>query len=155
MLIALGYGATRTGFFPAEANAYLSKFVFYFALSAMLFRFSANLSLADVWDGRLVAAYLWGTLFVYGIATIVGYLRRQSTEVTAIRKGWVDYKNAQQQTVSVEADSVVVASGAGADPNILTQLTVGDIPTKIIGDSASLDYIEGAMATAQQAVAEL
>ncbi|MCR8825300.1 AEC family transporter [Pseudosulfitobacter koreensis] len=83
-LIGLGYWAGRARFFTQEATAYLTKFVFYFALSAMLFRFSANLGLAEVWNGRLVAAYLWGTLFVYGIATIVGYLRRQTTEVTAI-----------------------------------------------------------------------
>ncbi|MBM1815769.1 AEC family transporter [Pseudosulfitobacter pseudonitzschiae] len=83
-LIGLGYWAGRARFFSQEATAYLTKFVFYFALSAMLFRFSANLGLAEVWNGRLVAAYLWGTLFVYGIATIVGYLRHQSTEVTAI-----------------------------------------------------------------------
>ena len=75
-LIGLGYWAGRSRFFSAEATAYLTKFVFYFALSAMLFRFSANLSLAEVWDTRLVAAYLWGTAFVYGIATLVGILRR-------------------------------------------------------------------------------
>ena len=74
-LIGLGYWAGRTRFFTAEATAYLTKFVFYFALSAMLFRFSANLSLAEVWDSRLVAAYLWGTAFVYGIASLVGFLR--------------------------------------------------------------------------------
>ncbi len=74
-LIGLGYWAGRTRFFTGEATAYLTKFVFYFALSAMLFHFSANLSLADVWDGRLVAAYLWGTTFVYGVATFVGFLR--------------------------------------------------------------------------------
>lgn len=39
----------------------------------MLFRFSANLSLAEVWDSRLVAAYLWGTAFVYAIASLVGF----------------------------------------------------------------------------------
>jgi len=83
-LIAVGYWAGRTRFFTAEATAYLTKFVFYFALSAMLFNFSANLSLAEVWNGRLVAAYLWGTLFVYGIATIVCYLRGLNIEVTAI-----------------------------------------------------------------------
>ncbi|MEQ6249710.1 AEC family transporter [Sulfitobacter sp. HNIBRBA3233] len=83
-LIGLGYWAGRTKFFSEEATAYLTKFVFYFALSAMLFRFSANLSLADVWNGRLVAAYLWGTAFVYGIATIVAYLRGLKVEVTAI-----------------------------------------------------------------------
>ncbi len=74
-LIGLGYWAGRTRFFTAEATAYLTKFVFYFALSAMLFNFSANLSLAEVWDNRLVAAYLWGTAFVYGIASLVGFLR--------------------------------------------------------------------------------
>lgn len=83
-LIALGYWAGRSKFFTAEATAYLTKFVFYFALSAMLFRFSANLSLAEVWDGRLVAAYLWATAFVYGLATLVSYMRGLSIEVSAI-----------------------------------------------------------------------
>lgn len=83
-IIGLGYLAGRTRFFTAEATAYLTKFVFYFALSAMLFNFSANLSLADVWNTRLVAAYLWGTAFVYGIATIVSYVRGLSIEVSAI-----------------------------------------------------------------------
>lgn len=83
-VIGLGYGAGRTGFFTPEATAYLTKFVFYFALSAMLFRFSANLSLNDVWNGRLVAAYLWGTAFIYGVATIVALLRNQGMAKTAI-----------------------------------------------------------------------
>ena len=83
-LIGVGYWAGRTRFFTSEATAYLTKFVFYFALSAMLFRFSANLSLADVWDTRLVMAYLWGTAFVYGIATIVGFLRGLDVQTTAI-----------------------------------------------------------------------
>ncbi|MEM5520582.1 AEC family transporter [Sulfitobacter sp. AS59] len=83
-LIGLGYWAGRTRFFTAEATAYLTKFVFYFALSAMLFHFSANLSLAEVWDSRLVAAYLWGTAFVYGIATIVGFLRNLDVANTAM-----------------------------------------------------------------------
>jgi len=46
-LIGLGYGAGRTGFFTPEATAYLTKFVFYFALSAMLFRVSASLCLSS------------------------------------------------------------------------------------------------------------
>ncbi|MGJ8615873.1 MAG: AEC family transporter [Sulfitobacter sp.] len=83
-LIGLGYWAGRTRFFSAEATAYLTKFVFYFALSAMLFRFSANLSLAEVWDTRLVVAYLWGTAFVYGIATIIGFIRRLDVPTVAI-----------------------------------------------------------------------
>lgn len=83
-LIGLGFWAGRTRFFSAEATAYLTKFVFYFALSAMLFRFSANLSLTELWDTRLFAAYLWGTAFVYGIATLVGFLRGLDIPTTAI-----------------------------------------------------------------------
>ncbi|WP_300054273.1 AEC family transporter [Sulfitobacter sp.] len=83
-LIGLGYWAGRTRFFSAEATAYLTKFVFYFALSAMLFRFSANLSLAEVWDSRLVVAYLWGTAFVYAIASLVGFLRRLDVATNGI-----------------------------------------------------------------------
>lgn len=83
-LIALGYWAGRTRFFSEEATAYLTKFVFYFALSAMLFRFSANLSLAGVFDLPFVLAYFTGTLAVYLIATLVALLRRISVEQTAI-----------------------------------------------------------------------
>jgi len=83
-VIGLGYGAGRTGFFSEAATAWLTKFVFYFALSAMLFRFSANLSLSEVFDLRFVAAYLWGTAFVYAIATIVAFVRGLDVEETAI-----------------------------------------------------------------------
>ena len=41
----------------------------------MIFRFAANLELAEVWDGKLVAAYLCGTLAVYLIATAVARIR--------------------------------------------------------------------------------
>jgi malonate transporter and related proteins len=74
-LIAVGYGAGRTGFFPDEATAYLTQFVFYFALSAMLFRFSANLSFAQVLDWTFIGAYLAGTLVVYLLATLVAFFR--------------------------------------------------------------------------------
>ena len=84
LIIGLGYGAGRTGFFSEEATAWLTKFVFYFALSAMLFRFSANLSMSEVLDWRFVMAYLWGTAFVYGLATFVALLRRVSVEEAAI-----------------------------------------------------------------------
>lgn len=83
-LIGLGYWAGRTRFFTEEATAYLTKFVFYFALSAMLFRFTANLELAEVWDGRLVLGYLWATAFVYGIATAVAFFRGVSVAEAAV-----------------------------------------------------------------------
>lgn len=84
LIIGLGYGAGRTGFFSEEATAYLTKFVFYFALSAMLFRFSANLSLSEILDGRFISAYLWGTGFVYLLATLVALFRRLSVEEAAV-----------------------------------------------------------------------
>lgn len=83
-LIALGYWAGRTRFFTEEATAYLTKFVFYFALSAMLFRFSANLSLAEVFSWRFVSAYLWATTVVYLIVTVVALVRRVPLEQAAV-----------------------------------------------------------------------
>ena len=83
-LIGLGYGAGRTGFFSPEATAYLTKFVFYFALSAMLFRFSSNLSLGEILDWPFLWAYLWGTGFIYLLATGIAFLRRRSVEEAAV-----------------------------------------------------------------------
>lgn len=80
MIIALGYGSGITKFFSEEATAYLTKFVFYFALSAMLFRFSANLSLADILDWQFVMAYLSATTVVYLIA--VRAARRRMVPMT-------------------------------------------------------------------------
>ncbi|QIE46600.1 AEC family transporter [Pseudohalocynthiibacter aestuariivivens] len=84
LIIGLGFGAGKTGFFSDEATGWLTKFVFYFALSAMLFRFSANLSLAEIFDLRFVLAYLWATAFVYCIATTVALLRGLSIEVASV-----------------------------------------------------------------------
>ncbi|CUH79050.1 AEC family transporter [Tropicibacter naphthalenivorans] len=74
-LIGVGYGAAKSKFFPEEATAYITKFVFYFALSAMLVRFSANLSFSEIFDARLAAAYLWGTAFAYAIAMMWAFWR--------------------------------------------------------------------------------
>lgn len=74
-LIALGYGAGRTKFFTPDATAYLTKFVFYFALSAMIFGFSANLSLAELFSWSFVWAYLLGCLTVYCLAFAVALFR--------------------------------------------------------------------------------
>ncbi|MEX3017446.1 AEC family transporter [Gymnodinialimonas hymeniacidonis] len=76
-LIALGFQACRTGFFTSEAAAYLTKFVFYFALSAMLFRFAANLSLAEIIDWQFVGAYLSGCIVVYLLATLIAMIRKR------------------------------------------------------------------------------
>lgn len=84
MVIGVGYGAGRSGFFTEAATAWLTKFVFYFALSAMLFRFSANLSLAQVFDLTFVKAYLAGTVVVYLLATGVALMRRIPVQEAAV-----------------------------------------------------------------------
>lgn len=83
-LIALGYWSGRSGFFSPEATAYLTKFVFYFALSAMLFRFTANLNLGDLFDPTFVLAYLLGTLTIYLVATAVALFRRRGIAEAAV-----------------------------------------------------------------------
>jgi predicted permease len=83
-LIGLGYWAGKTRFFSEEATAYLTKFVFYFALSAMLFRFSANLSLREVFDPQFVLAYFCASLTVYVAVTLVALFRRLPVSQVAI-----------------------------------------------------------------------
>ncbi|MBW6505924.1 MAG: AEC family transporter [Rhodobacteraceae bacterium] len=74
-LIGLGWGAGRLRFFPPEATAWLTKFVFYFALSAMLFRFTATLSLGALFNARFVLAYLCGSGLVWAIGMAVARAR--------------------------------------------------------------------------------
>lgn len=83
-IIGLGYWAGRTKFFSEEATAYLTKFVFYFALSAMLFRFSATLELGAVLDWTFVSAYFVATLAVYLLATSVALARKLSVAEAAV-----------------------------------------------------------------------
>lgn len=83
-VIGLGYGAGRTRFFSEEATSYLTRFVFYFALSAMLFRFAANLSLAGIWDARFAGAYLSASLVVYLLAMGIALARRVSVPEAAV-----------------------------------------------------------------------
>lgn len=83
-IIGVGYWAGRVKFFTPEATGYLTKFVFYFALSAMLFRFSANLSLAEILDWTYILAYFWATALVYLIVTAVALFRRRPIDEAAI-----------------------------------------------------------------------
>ncbi|MEX0367869.1 MAG: AEC family transporter [Ruegeria sp.] len=83
-IIGLGYWAGRSRFFSEEATAYLTKFVFYFALSAMLFRFAATLPFAEIFDARLMLGYLLGTVGVYALATLVAFLRGLDIPTAAV-----------------------------------------------------------------------
>ena len=83
-LIALGYVAAKRSIFSKEATAHLTKFVFYFALSAMLFKFSSNLALSDILEWDFMAAYLIGSLSLYVLTAMVAGFRGQSFESAVI-----------------------------------------------------------------------
>ncbi|MEM1388420.1 MAG: AEC family transporter [Pseudomonadota bacterium] len=75
LLIGVGYGAAASKFFSEAAAAALTRFVFYFALSAMLFRFSANLSFSEVFDLEWMGVYLAATAATYVIFVLAAYWR--------------------------------------------------------------------------------
>lgn len=79
-VIALGFMAGRTRFFSEEATAYLTKFVFYFALSAMLFGFAANLDLGAIFAWSFVWAYLLATSLVWALVAGAARLRGAGAE---------------------------------------------------------------------------
>jgi malonate transporter and related proteins len=83
-LIGLGWWAGRIRFFPEVATEYLTRFVFYFALSAMLFRFAAELSMARIFDPAFAAAYLIGCIVVYALVFAVALMRRVTMAEAAI-----------------------------------------------------------------------
>ncbi|OBY25423.1 AEC family transporter [Leisingera sp. JC1] len=83
-IIGLGYWAGRSRFFTEEATAYLTRFVFYFPLSAMIFGFAANLSFAEVFDPTLILGYLAGTLAVYLLVTVVAMIRGLDVPTAAV-----------------------------------------------------------------------
>ena len=84
LLIGIGYMAAWTNFFNSEANEYLTKFVFYFSLSAMLFRFSSNLEISKLLDIQFGLAYLLGCLTVYSLFMGVALMLRKSWSKAAI-----------------------------------------------------------------------
>ena len=84
LLIGTGWAAGRSGVFPPEATAWLTKFVFYFALSAMLFRFAATLDVASLYDPRFIAAYLAGSLAIWLLGFAVARARRETLAASAM-----------------------------------------------------------------------
>lgn len=119
-LIGLGFGAGRSGFFPPEATAYLTKFVFYFALSAMLFGFAANLSLSEVFDLRAAAAYLWACGVLYILTMGVAFLRRARLDEALIEAHCSIIGN----TGFLGVPMLVVLLGAYSVPTVLLVLTI-------------------------------
>jgi malonate transporter len=119
-IIGLGYLAGRTGFFPPEATAWLTKFVFYFALSAMLFGFAANMSFGDIFDPRAGAAYLWGCGLIYLFAISVAFLRNLPLPEAAMEAHTAIIGN----TGFLGVPMLVLLMGAEAAPTIIMILVI-------------------------------
>jgi malonate transporter and related proteins len=119
-LIGVGYWAGRARFFSPEATAYLTKFVFYFALSAMLFGFAANLSLVEIWDSRFVMAYLSGCTVVYALAMAVAFWRGVTVEEAAVEAQCAVIGN----TGFLGVPMLVVLMGPEAAASVLLVLAV-------------------------------
>lgn len=83
-LIGLGFGASRMGAFPPEATKWLTKFVFYFALSAMLIRLGANIAITELFDPAFAAAYLTGSLTLYAICLSIARARGAPWDEAAV-----------------------------------------------------------------------
>ncbi|WP_371185593.1 FAD-dependent oxidoreductase [Thalassotalea maritima] len=71
----------------------------------------------------------------------------KSASVSQISKDNVIYQTADGETKTVAASSVIIATGA-QDNQQAAQTLAGDIKVHNIGDSASVDYIEGALKSA-------
>lgn len=119
-LIGLGYGAARAGAFSAEATAYLTKFVFFYALPAMLFAFSANLTFSDLLDARAVAAYLWACGVLYLFVMVVAFLRRARLDEATIEAHCAIIGN----TGFLGVPMLVVLLGEASVKTVLLVLTI-------------------------------
>jgi len=83
-LLGCGFIAVWTGLLSDTAIANLTRFVFYFALSAMLFDFASDLPISYIFDRQLVLAYSSATLALYCIMTLIGRVRGCNVEESAI-----------------------------------------------------------------------
>ena len=83
-VISLGFVSGKTGFFDQQATAYLTKFVFYFALSALIFGFASTLDVGAFFHWPFVWAYLLGSGLVYLLAIVVASLRKTGLAEAAV-----------------------------------------------------------------------
>ena len=120
LLIGTGWLAGKTRFFPPEATAWLTKFVFYFALSAMLFGFAATLDIDRLFDPDFVLAYLTGSLALWLLAFGVAKWRKLPLDQAAMEAHVAMIGN----TGFLGVPMLVVLLGAPAIGPVLMVLTI-------------------------------
>ncbi len=89
LVIAAGYGATRSGLFPASGVDGLMLFTQTFAVPCLLFRGIVDLDFAAVFDPRLMVSFYSGAIlcFALGIFGARVLFRRRPGEAVAIGFG--------------------------------------------------------------------
>ena len=115
-LIGTGWLAGRLRLFSAEATAALTRFVFYFALSAMLFGFAAGLDIGALFDARFVLAYLSGSAAVWLLAAGMARSRGAAPAEAAM----LAHATMIGNTGFLGVPMLVVLLGAGVQLSILT-----------------------------------
>ena len=119
-LVALGYGAARAQFFSPQGTAVLTKFVFYFALPAMIFKFSSGLSFADILDWPFIGAYVVAGGVIYALATAVAIARGVGMAQAAVEAQCAVIGNVGFLGIPMLA----LLMGAAAVPYIMIMLSV-------------------------------
>lgn len=80
-------------------------------------------------------------------------LVREATPVS-ISKVAVRYRSADQE-FEVRGDTVIVASEVAPDRTLADELLAVGLDVRVVGDAASVGYIEGAMHSAHEVAREL
>jgi malonate transporter len=70
-LVLIGYALTRWGRWPRPAADALTRFVFYVAVPALLFRLMSDFSRLPPVDARLLVAYFGACLVVFALARVI------------------------------------------------------------------------------------
>lgn len=69
-------------------------------------------------------------------------------QIDRIDERAVHYRSLDSESLQLEADSVVLALGAGPNPGLADELARSGLPIHRLGDSETLGYIEGALRSA-------
>jgi predicted permease len=71
LLVLVGYALTRWGGWSREAADALTRFVFYVAVPALLFRLMSDFSRLPAVDARLLAAYFGACLVIFAASRVI------------------------------------------------------------------------------------
>ncbi|WP_136683327.1 AEC family transporter [Falsirhodobacter xinxiangensis] len=83
-IIALGFAAGRARFLGEGGGAVLNRFVFWFALPALLFGFAVDLPLGQIFSARMVVAYVVATGGLYTLVFAISRLRGCRTDEATV-----------------------------------------------------------------------